>query len=89
MPAISRFFGIVIGMFAEFGGQHHLPHFHARYQDHKAVFGINPVALLAGSFPLRQRRLVEAWAEIHQEELLENWKKLSEGTLPNSVPPLN
>ena len=89
MPSISRFFGIVIGMFAEFGGQHHLPHFHVRYQEHKAVFGIAPLVLLAGSLPLKQRRLVEAWAEIHQEELLENWKKLSTGMLPSPVPPLH
>ena len=88
MPAISRFFGMVIGMFAEFGGQHHLPHFHVRHQEHKAVFGIQPVELLAGHLPQRQRRMVEAWAEIHQHELLEDWRLLSHGSLPNPIEPL-
>jgi hypothetical protein len=39
--------------------------FHAYYQEHGAVFSISPVALMAGSIPQRQQRLVEAWAELH------------------------
>ncbi|MFH1362230.1 MAG: DUF4160 domain-containing protein, partial [bacterium] len=31
MPEISRFFGIVIGVFYD---DHNPPHFHARYQRH-------------------------------------------------------
>ena len=34
MPEVSRFFGIIIRMFVEAGGQHHMRHFHAYYQDH-------------------------------------------------------
>jgi len=56
VPEISRFFGIVIRMFAEPGSPHHVPHFH-------------PIDLIAGSLPKKQRRLVEAWAELHQAEL--------------------
>ena len=33
MPEISRFYGIVIRMFAEPGARHRRPHFHAIYQD--------------------------------------------------------
>ena len=33
MPEVSRFFGIIIRMFVEAGGQHHMPHFHAYYQE--------------------------------------------------------
>lgn len=69
MAELSRFFGIIIRMFAEHGGKHHTPHFHAVYQEHEAVFTIEPVDLLSGAMPTKQRRLVEAWAEIHQEEL--------------------
>jgi hypothetical protein len=54
MPEISRFFGIIVRMFAEAGGPHHTPHFHAYYQEHEAVFGIEPIDLLAGSIPRRQ-----------------------------------
>ena len=64
MPEISRFFGIIIRMFAEPEVPHHLPHFHAYYQDTAAVFGIEPVELISGRMPRTQQRIVEAWAEI-------------------------
>lgn len=49
-------------MFAEFTSPHHTPHFHAYYQDDVADYSIDPVELMAGQLPGRQRRLVEAWA---------------------------
>jgi hypothetical protein len=64
MPELSRFFGIIIRMYAEAGEPHHTPHFHAYYQDHVAIFSIDPVELLAGSLPKSQQRLTEAWAPL-------------------------
>lgn len=88
MPEISRFPGIVIRMFVEVGGQHNLPHFHAYYQDSEAVYGVDPVSLMTGSMPLRQRRLVEAWAELHQDQLREDWELLQSGRKPLPIVPL-
>ncbi len=88
MPELSRFFGIIVRMFAEAGEPHHAAHFHAYYQDHIGVFGIDPVELLAGSFPRRQQRLVEAWAELHQQELLQDWERLQAGQRPLPIDPL-
>ena len=85
MPEICRFFGIIIRMFAELGEPHHLPHFHAYYQNHAAVFTIDPVEMVSGEFPRRERRLVEAWAEMHSGEMMENWKRLQSGKLPFKV----
>ena len=68
MPELSRFFGIIIRMFAEAGSGHQAPHFHAYYQGEVAVFSIDPVEQIAGSLSRRSRRLVEAWAELHQDE---------------------
>jgi hypothetical protein len=59
---LSRFFGIVIRMFVEAGGQHHRAHFHAYYQDHAAVFAVDTIDCLGGSLPKAQQRLVEALA---------------------------
>jgi hypothetical protein len=73
VPELSRFFGIIIRMFSEAGASHHVPHFHAYFQDEAAVFSIRPVDLIAGTFSQRQRRLVEAWTELHQDELLADW----------------
>jgi len=75
-------------MFTEAGEPHHAPHFHAYYQDEVGVFGINPVELIAGSLPRRQRRLVEAWAELHQAELREDWELLQAGRRPRPIEPL-
>jgi len=75
-------------MFAEAGGALHRPHFHAYYQDFVAVFSIDPVELIAESLPIRQRRLVEAWAELHQSELDEDWGLLQGGRRPVPIDPL-
>jgi hypothetical protein len=88
MPELSRFYGIIIRMYLEAGVPHHLPHFHAYYQEDVAVIGLEPVALLAGALPRRQQRLVEAWAELHQQELLDDWDRLQSGQVPLPVDPL-
>ena len=88
MPELSRFFGIIIRMFAEPGSPHHSAHFHAYYQSDIGIFGINPVELIAGSLPRRQRRLVEAWAELRQAELRADWERLQEGQSPTPIEPL-
>jgi hypothetical protein len=56
VPELSRFFGIIIRMFAEAGSPHHVAHFHAYYQDEVAIFSIDPVEMIAGFLPTRQRR---------------------------------
>lgn len=88
MPELARFFGIVIRMYTEPGAPHHRPHFHAYYQNYAAVYGIDPIEVIGGELPIKQRRLVEAWAELHRGELLENWKRLQSGRLPFRISPL-
>ena len=88
MPELSRFFGIIIRMYMETGVQHHTPHFHAYFQDEVAVYGIDPVELLSGSLSKRPQRMVEAWAELHQHELLEDWARLQAGQAPRPIAPL-
>jgi hypothetical protein len=70
MPEISRFFGIVIGMFYD---EHEPPHFHARYGDQKAIIAIETLTILQGRLSPRTLGLVMEWAALHQEELRENW----------------
>ena len=88
MPELARFFGIIVRMYAEAGGRHHLPHFHAYYQDSVAVYGIDDIELLGGSLPRRQARLVEAWGELHREELQACWESLQQGHQPAKIDPL-
>ncbi len=44
-------------MFAEVGAQHHVPHFHAYYQEEVGIFSVDPVEIIAGSLPRRQKLL--------------------------------
>ena len=55
MPELSRFFGIIIRMYFEAAGPHHLPHFHAYYQDDMAAVGLEPIDFFVGGLPRRQR----------------------------------
>jgi hypothetical protein len=88
MPELSRFLGIVIQMFAEPNSPHHLPHFHVRYGEYKAVYSLDPIELLKGNLPKPQQRLVEGWTELHIEELKKDWDLLSHGKKPNPIRPL-
>ena len=82
MPELSRFYGIVIYMYRELGGRHHYPHLHAESSGLKAVFHIETAMLLEGTFPNKERRLVEAWIEIHKEDLLADWELAVNGKKP-------
>ncbi len=75
-------------MFAEAETPHHLPHFHAYYQEDVGIYSIDPLELIGGSLPRRQQRLVEAWTELHREELLADWKLLEQGRRPVPIKPL-
>ena len=76
-------------MYMEVQVPHHVPHFHAYHQDDVAVFSLEPIDLIAGSLPRRQRRLVEAWAELHEAELVADWQRLQAGQAPLAIEPLD
>jgi len=44
---------------------------------------------MAGSLPQKQRRLVEAWAELHRDELIAAWNRLQQGRSPLPIEPLH
>lgn len=75
-------------MFVEAGAPHRAPHFHAYYQEDVGIFGLDTMDMIAGSLPRRQQRLVEAWAELHREELLLDWNLLQAGKRPRPIAPL-
>ena len=71
MPEISRFLGIIITMYFD---EHNPPHFHVRYNEHRASVDIKTLNISAGSLPARVRGLIEEWAELHGDELLMMWE---------------
>lgn len=74
MPELCRFYNIVIRMLYSDNSQHHKPHFHVYYNEYEASVGIDG-DLLAGNLPLKQLKLVQAWAVIHEDELYDTWNK--------------
>jgi len=54
---------------------HGRPHFHARHAEGSARIRIDEIETIDSSLARRQLRLVLAWAELHQHELLENWNR--------------
>ncbi len=79
MPEISRFYGIIISMLYN---DHEPAHFHAVYGEYEASFSVNELKILSGQMPRRAEALILDWAEIHKNELLEEW------TLAKSKKPL-
>lgn len=84
MPTISMFYGIIIRMFFD---EHQPPHFHATYQGIKSVFSIDGVCT-EGKLPNKQRKLVEAWAALHSDELVANWDLARNGESLFVIDPL-
>lgn len=87
MPTISMFFGIVIRMYLG-NKEHNPPHFHAYYQGCKGVVNINTCTLSEGNIPRKQVKLLEAWAELHRDELLADWTMAQNGEVPYKIDPL-
>jgi len=74
MPILSMFYGVVIRMYFYDDKQHHVPHLHAEYAGKMAVLSIDTGEVLAGTLPPGKVRLVQAWIEIHRDELLADWR---------------
>ncbi len=74
MAIISMFYGIIISMYFFDNQQHKLPHIHVKYQGEEAVFSITDGEMIAGNLKSNKARLVQAWIEIHRDELMANWE---------------
>ena len=79
MAIISMFYGIIVSLYFFDNRQHKLPHIHVRYQEHEAVLTIPDGDLIAGEIPQNKLRLVQAWIEIHKEDLMADWELASSG----------
>jgi hypothetical protein len=54
-----------------------LPHFHAKYAEYESVYDFQ-ANLLEGDLPFKQRKLVEAWIVLHEDELNAAWTAWNE-----------
>lgn len=88
VPVISMFYGILIRLFLIDNQQHNSPHIHAKYAEFEAAIGIDDGEVIAGNIPKKQLRLVQAWIELHRDELLADWELAINGENPYKIEPL-
>ena len=88
MPTISMFYGLIIRMYFA-PGEHNPPHFHVYYNEFKATVDIRTCEFMENTLPGKQKKLVLAWAELHQEELSANWELIMNGEQPFRISPLS
>ena len=87
MPILSVFYGIIVRMYKEISRKHHKAHIHVEYAEDEVVITLDG-EILEGQIPRSKMKLVEAWIEIHREDLEANWKLLSQGEQFFRIDPL-
>ena len=88
MPVISMFYGVIVRMFYFDNAKHKTPHIHVQYGEQNVVIAIPRGTLLEGKIKPAKLKLVQAWIEIHQEELIADWKLAVEGQKVFKINPL-
>lgn len=88
MAVISMFYGIIVSMYFFDNKRHHMPHIHIKYQEQEIVLSIPDGDVLEGELKRNKMKLVQAWVEIHQEELMANWELASNGHQIFKITPL-
>ena len=88
MPVISMFYGIIVMMFFIDNKKHKKPHIHVKYQEQEIVITIPDGEVLEGKFKPNKLKLVQAWIEIHKEDLMADWELAVKGQSPFNIEPL-
>jgi len=82
------FYGLIIAMYYLDTKQHHYPHIHVKYAEEEAVIRIPDGQLMEGGLPPGKIKLVNAWIEIHKEELMADWELAVKGEQVFRIDPL-
>ncbi len=88
MPVISMFYGVIIFMYFMDRQKHRKPHIHARYQGKEAVIALPDGKILEGALPSNKMKLVQAWIEIHKDDLMADWDLAVRGEAVFKIDPL-
>lgn len=88
MPTISMFYGIIVYMYYIDNKQHNTPHIHVKYQDDEVIVAIDGGDILDGKIPIPKMKLLQAWIELHRDELLADWELAVEGESVYKIEPL-
>ena len=82
------FYGVVVYMYFYDIQKHHRPHVHVEYAENTAVIAIEDGETLEGDLPRNKLKLVQAWLEIHREDVMADWSLAVRGLPPQKIKPL-
>jgi len=88
MAIISMFYGIIISMYYLDNKMHHFPPIQVKYQEEEAIISINDGEILEGAIKPAKMKLVQAWIEIHKDELFVDWDLAIKGETIFRIDPL-
>jgi hypothetical protein len=88
MAVLAMFYGVIVSMYFFDTRRHHRPHIHVKYQDQEVVVAIPDGEILEGEIRPNKLKLVQAWIEIHKDELMADWELASEGQQIFKIDPL-
>jgi hypothetical protein len=57
------------------------------YENYKAIITIQD-GIVTGSLPRRALKLVYEWLDLHKDELMSNWERLTNSEKPEKIEPL-
>ncbi len=72
-----------------FHNEHNPPHFHAEYQGQRGIFSIDGSIIKGNITSKTAKKLIQEWALLHQDEIMQNWLKASQGKQIDYIEPLN
>lgn len=73
MPAISRFYGLVVKMYFK-GKEHNPPHIHVIYGEYMGAIDIKTTELIEGDLPEKALSMAKEWTIKYKNELLDCWE---------------
>lgn len=88
MAVIAMFYGIIISMYYFDHQRHQAPHIYVRYQEQEVVISIPDGEILEGKLKGNKMKLVQAWIEIHKDELMADWELANQGEAIFRIDPL-
>ncbi|MCA1622197.1 MAG: DUF4160 domain-containing protein [Acidobacteria bacterium] len=88
MPVISMFYGVIVLMYYFDNRKHQLPYIHVQYSGEEAVVSIPDGEVIEGVIRANKLKLVQAWIEIHQEDLMADWQLAVNGQQVFKIDPL-
>ncbi|MGF1519401.1 MAG: DUF4160 domain-containing protein [Nodosilinea sp.] len=84
MLVLLMFYGTITRLHLLSNKHHIIPRIHSGCADFEASVNIEDGEILADNLPRKQLRLVQAWIELHRDELMADWELAVNGEAPYS-----